>query len=139
MISTEAIVESFDDLGYTLEDPKVIDRLCSLCDEYGIDDNKVACEYLAFANKKKIQEPTAAILDQFDIEVLKVLQSNNKENSKRVVLDSTNIQSWVDDEDDVLGAYGTPKSTTGAQAKRQITPDSRGEYFYITLFYTVCS
>lgn len=124
MVSTEDIVEAFDDLGYTLEDPKVIDRLCSLCDEYGVDENKVSCEYLAFANKKKYQAPTSDILDLFDLEVLKGLQSSNKENSKRVVLDSTNIQSWVDDEDDVLGRYGTPKSAVGAQSKRQITPDS---------------
>ena len=110
MVSTEDIVEAFDDLGYTLEDPKVIDRLCSLCDEYGVDENKVSCEYLAFANKKKYQAPTSDILDLFDLEVLKGLQSSNKENSKRVVLDSTNIQSWVDDEDDVSSSSKSSQS-----------------------------
>ena len=124
MIATEDVVEAFDDLGYTLEDPKVIDRLCSLCDLYGIDENKMSCEYLVFANKKKFQAPTFDILEQFDLEVLKGLQNSNKENSKRNVLDSTNIQSWVgndEDEDDVLGCYGTPKSAPSGN--RQITPD----------------
>ena len=124
MVTTEDIVEAFDDLGYTLEDPKVVDRLCSLCDMHGVDETKVSCEYLAFAQKKKYQVPTLDILDHFDLEVLKDLNSGNKENSQRVVLNSTNIQHVDDEEDDVLDCYGTPKTTTGSQSKRQITPES---------------
>lgn len=123
MVATEDLVEAFDDLGYTLEDPKVIDRLCSLCDMYGVDENKVSCEYLAFAKKKNLQAPTFDIVDQFDQEVLKGLQTQIQQNVKRNVLDSTNIQSWMDEhEENVLASYGTPK--TNASSKRQITPDS---------------
>ena len=125
MVATDDLIEAFDDLGYTLEDPKVIDRLCSLCDLYGVDENKVSCEYLAYAKKKQLQAPTFEIVEQFDQEVLKSLQTHIKENLKRNVLDSTNIDSWVDDqEEEILGTYGTPKS--GARSKRQITPEAVG-------------
>ena len=124
MVSTEDIVEAFDDLGYTLEDPKVIDRICSLCDMYGVDETKVSCEYLAFAKKKRFQGPTFDILEQFDLEVLRDLSNGNKENSQRKVLNCTNIDMHADDEDDVMDCYGTPKATTGAPSKRLVTPDS---------------
>lgn len=123
MVATDDLVDAFDDLGYTLDDPKVIDQLCALCDLYKVDENKVSCEYLAFAKKKNLQAPNLEIIEQFDQEVLKQLQSHIKENLSRNVLDSTNIDSWVDDQDEVLGLYGTPKSSVNG-TKRQLTPDS---------------
>ena len=122
MISTEDLVEAFDDLGYTLEDPKVIDRLCGLCDLYGVDGNKISCEYLAFAKKKSFNAPNLEIVDLFDQEVLTGLQSKQKANAQKNVYDSSTIGEMLDqDEEDVLDHYGTPKS---ARTKRQITPES---------------
>ena len=121
MISTEDLVEAFDDLGYTLEDPKVIDKLCGLCDLYGVDETKVSCEYLAFAKKKNLNAPSLEIVDLFDNEVLKGLQKKQQENIKKKVFDSSTIAEMLDqDEEDVLDNYGTPKTI---RTKRQITPD----------------
>ena len=69
MTSSEEIYEAFDDLGYLLEDSDIIDKLCSLCDEYGVDETKMSVEYLSFASKKKYKEPTLEILEQFEVEV----------------------------------------------------------------------
>ena len=122
MISAEDLIEAFDDLGYTLEDPKVIDRLCGLCDLYGVDENKISCEYLAFAKKKSFNAPNLEIVDIFDQEVLKGLQSKQKSNAQKNVYDSSTIGEMLDqDEEDVLDHYGTPKSV---RTKRQITPES---------------
>ena len=66
MVATEDIFEAFDDLGYTVEDTKIIDKLCSFCDLYGIDQNKLSKEYLSFALKKKYNEPTFDNLEQFE-------------------------------------------------------------------------
>ena len=122
MISTDDLLEAFDDLGYTLEDPKVIDRLCGLCDLYGVDENKISCEYLAFAKKKNFNAPSLEIVDLFDQEVLKSLQSKLKANAQKNVYDSSTIGEMLDqDEEDVLDHYGTPKSV---RTKRQITPES---------------
>lgn len=123
MVSAEDVVEAFEDLGYTLDDPKLIDLLCSFCDLYEVDENKISCEFLAYAKKKKLQAPTTENIEQFDNDVLKNLKSSIKENLKRSVLDSTNVRSWTEDqEDDVLECYGTPKSSS--KSKRTITPDS---------------
>ena len=125
-VDTTDLVDAFDDLGYTLEDPKVIDRLCSLCDMYGVDEIKVSCEYLAFAKNKKISAPTLDIIEQFDQSVLSGLKSKIKENAKNDIYDSTNINELLldNDEDDVLDSYSTPKSSAKTTAKRQITPEN---------------
>ena len=125
-VDTTDLVDAFDDLGYTLEDPKVIDRLCSLCDMYGVDEIKVSCEYLAYAKNKKISAPTLDIIEQFDQSVLSGLKSKIKENAKNDIYDSTNIKELLldNDEEDVLDSYSTPKSKT--TAKRQITPENTG-------------
>ena len=121
MVATEDLVEAFDDLGYTLEDPKVIDRLCGLCDLYNVDETKVSCEYLAFAKKKNFNAPNLEIVELFDSEVLKGLQSKLQDNVKKNVYDSSTIGEMLDqDEEDVLDHYGTPKTV---RTKRQITPE----------------
>ena len=70
MVSKEDIVEAFDDLGYTLEDDKVIDKLQSFCDLYGVDQTKLSCDYMKFAVKTKFKEPSLDILEQFESEIL---------------------------------------------------------------------
>jgi hypothetical protein len=134
MANIDDLVEAFDDLGYSLEDPKVIDRLTSLCDLYGIDENKISCEYLAFAKKKQFNAPNLEIIEQFESDILSGLKDHLKKNASRNVFDSTTIGNLTsnhgkivdeDDEEDVLGCYGsTPKRKKTSTAKRQISPDS---------------
>ena len=122
-IASSDVVEAFDDLGYTVEDPKVIDRLCSLCDNYDIDQDQVSCQYLAFAKKHKLNAPTLTIIDQFENDVIKGLKAKSQENAKNHIYDSSTIHeiNRDNDEDDILDAYGTPKTV---RTKRQMTPES---------------
>ena len=48
------IVEAFDDLGYTLEDSKVVEILRTLCEVYKVNQSRLSREYLIFAMKKSI-------------------------------------------------------------------------------------
>ena len=122
-IASSDVVEAFDDLGYTMEDPKVIDRLCSLCDNYDIDQDQVSCQYLAFAKKHKLNAPTLTIIDQFENDVIKGLKAKSQENAKNHIYDSSTIHELNrdNDEDDIIDAYGTPKTV---RTKRQMTPES---------------
>ena len=71
MVSSDDIFEVFDDLGYSIEDTRVIDKLCSLCESYGIDQKKLSKEYLTFALTKKYDEPNLVILENFESEILR--------------------------------------------------------------------
>ena len=95
---------------FTFQDPKVIDRLCSLCDMYNVDENKVSCEYLAFAKNKRYNAPTLEIIDLFDQDVLQGLKAKIQENFKNHIYDSTTINEiHNDEENDILDCYSTPK------------------------------
>ena len=61
-----------------------------MCDIYHVPEEKIACEYLAYLNQKKIpinQSPTLEILEGFETETLKALVSskNEKQNGPIVV------------------------------------------------------
>lgn len=129
MVTVADVREAFDDLGFTLEDPKVVDRLTSLCDIYGIDETKLSCEYLAFASRKKLDAssgPTMDILDAFDQESLKMFGSKKADKTGGgKTYDSSTLPVNDDDEEeddggDALSYYGN----TPNKSKRQITPDN---------------
>lgn len=68
------VVSAFEDLGIDLDDPKVIDRFCALCDIYTTDVEKLSTEVMTFMFKKKLPpgtEPDLDILGNFEGEVLK--------------------------------------------------------------------
>ena len=65
------IVEAFDDLGYTLEDSKVVEILRTLCEVYKVNQSRLSREYLIFAMKKKYHNPNSEVLKEFELEVLK--------------------------------------------------------------------
>ena len=89
---------------------------------YNVDENKVSCEYLAFAKNKRFNAPTLEIIDLFDQDVLQGLKAKIQENFKNHIYDSTTINEiHNDEENDILDCYATPKSN---KIKRQITPDS---------------
>ena len=59
MVESKEIIDEFDDLGFTLENPQVIQKLCTFCDLYGINQKKISREYLRFAmEKKEYNEPS---------------------------------------------------------------------------------
>ena len=55
--SDDVIVEAFDDLGYTLEDPKVIEKLKLFCHQYELNVIELSQQYLKFALKNKCDDP----------------------------------------------------------------------------------
>ena len=69
MTTANEVFDVFDDLGYMIEDSEVLDRICGLCDEYAVDENKMSYEYLTFASEKNYKEPTLDILEEFESEV----------------------------------------------------------------------
>ena len=42
MVESKEIIDEFDDLGFTLENPQVIQKLCTFCDLYGINQKKIS-------------------------------------------------------------------------------------------------
>ena len=90
MVYSEDIFEAFVELGYILEDPNVIDRLCLLCDKYEIDEKKLSCEYLTFATKKKYQAPSFEILVQFEKEIFYTTKKSSTENDKKIAENKDN-------------------------------------------------
>ncbi len=133
MAKVEDIYSSLDEMGYTIEDPKVADRMAALCDMYNIDEEKIACEYMAYASNKKLGcSPTMAIVETFASERLDRIAEQIKKNAKNKILDSTTIGSVacevsgmdIDDEDaEILSKYGTPQNKNLMASKRQITPE----------------
>ena len=55
--SDDVIVEAFDDLGYILEDPKVIEKLKLFCHQYELNVIELSQQYLKFALKNKCDDP----------------------------------------------------------------------------------
>ena len=77
---------------------------------YNVDENKVSCEYLAFAKNKRYNAPTLEIIDLFDQDVLQGLKAKIQENFKNHIYDSTTINEiHNDEENDILDCYSTPK------------------------------
>ena len=71
--SDDVIVEAFDDLGYILEDPKVIEKLKLFCHQYELNVIELSQQYLKFALKNKCDDPNFENLEQFEFEVLKLI------------------------------------------------------------------
>ena len=93
-MSFEDVFEVFIDLGYILEDP-VIERLCSLCEKYSLNEKELSCEYLTFATKKKFQAPDFEILEQFEKEVFYTTKKSSTENNKKVAANKENpAKEW---------------------------------------------
>ena len=67
MVSKQDIVEAFDDLGYTLENQEVIEKLHLFCTEYGLDEAQISKEYLNFA---KTKQPDLDILNRFQLKLI---------------------------------------------------------------------
>ena len=66
MVASVAIFDAFEDLGYDIDNPEVVEKLRHLCDQHKVDENEISANYLLFASKKKYQAPTLAILDKFE-------------------------------------------------------------------------
>ena len=49
MVSKSDIFEAFDDLGFCVEGPLIIDRLYKLSMKYGVNETQLAWKYVAFA------------------------------------------------------------------------------------------
>lgn len=94
-IGINAIVEAFDDMGFTLDDPKVIDTLAGLLEVYPIGVDRMSTEYMAWILTSK--EETAVnlgLLDRFEKEKLTQIVSQEQKVNERTV---TNVASLLED------------------------------------------
>ena len=65
----DAVVEIFDDLGYTIDNNNIIDDILSLSQKFGIHLTKIADKYNAFSRLSKINtERFKEFKDQFEIQ-----------------------------------------------------------------------
>ena len=112
-----------------------------MCDIYHFPEDKVACEYLAYLNQKRIpinRSPTMEILESFENECLKVLVSNkNKKQKGPIIYNSLNLpqhttykETYTEDDDedgDLDGYYGANEKTPvrSKQAKREASPNDK--------------
>ena len=92
MVSKSDIFEAFDDLGFCVEDPLIIDRLYKLCMKYGVNETQLAWKYLAFA---KTAVPSYEL--NFGNLCLYELLHDHKENSKSPVAQFIENESEVQD------------------------------------------
>ena len=111
-----------------------------MCDIYHFPEDKVACEYLAYLNQKKIpinRSPTIEILEGFENECLKVLVLKKNEKQKGpIIYNSLNLPqpttyretSEDDDDDGDLNSYYGASDRIPArskQAKREASPNEK--------------
>ena len=92
MVSKSDIFEAFDDLGFCVEDPLIIDRLYTLSVKYGVNETQLAWKYLAFA---KTAVPSYEL--NFGNLCLFELLLDHEENSKSPVAQFIENESEVQD------------------------------------------
>jgi len=137
-VTAEEICEALDDMGFESSDveAKVIDRFLSLCTMYDVDADKISSEYLAFLVKKRMDltskaaQPSIAMMETFDREVLSKLPAKRRENAKRgirdvssLVLNNDTTAAAAEEDDSLAMMYGvkrhaTPESNAAASNKK---------------------
>ena len=131
------VKDAFDDLGLNVEEGPVVDRITSLCDMYGVDGDKVATEFLAWAMSKKLPSdtpPNLEYLDAFEKETLMNLKAKQRDMKAQNVVDVTSLftEDGNGDMSDLASCYGvssagsTPSAGDKTANKRLLSTPENG-------------
>lgn len=122
MTTAEQLIEDFETYGVSLKDNKLVEKCLELCSQYGVDGEGIAICWMAFASANGYSTLTTDHLEHFERDQLAKEKKSSLKKVESVQLYDVNTISSVQEDDDLLAAYGgTPASKA---SKRQITPDS---------------
>ena len=83
-MTPDLVKVAFDNLDINVVDPKVIQKLCMLCDMHKMDEDLIAMEFFVFSDNRNLGAPDLKNLELFD-QVLQTLKTGSHHSTTRIV------------------------------------------------------
>ncbi|XP_066942609.1 DNA polymerase alpha subunit B isoform X2 [Macrobrachium rosenbergii] len=122
MATAEQLIEDFETYGIAISEKELVEKCLELCSQYSVDGEGLAICWMAFATSNGYSCLSLEHLEHFERDQLVKEKKNAVKKVESIQMYDINTISSVQDDDDLLAAYGgTPTTKT---SKRQITPDN---------------